>query len=83
MEGFVEYINYLYYSGVLQNLQKQLTKSSNENNDSFQRAIQSIEEKIKDYESKPEKQKKGHFLKDTFNSYRSIASRDFKGFEKI
>ncbi|GMT49686.1 MAG: hypothetical protein IEMM0008_1225 [bacterium] len=71
----MEHINYLYYNGVLQNLHKHLQKSP-EHKESFHRAIQSIENRLKEYESEPVTQKqRGRFLKATFESYLSQTTR--------
>ena len=73
----MEHINYLYYHGVLQNLQKHLSQSSG-SKDSLSRAIQSIENKLKNYETQPKEVERGRFLSNTFDSYLSKAKKDFK-----
>ncbi len=71
----MEHINYLYYNGVLQNLQRHLQKS-HDNKEGFHRAIESVENRIKEYESEPVTQKqRGRFLKATFESYLSQATQ--------
>ncbi len=70
----MEHINYLYYNGVLQNLHKHLQKS-HDNKETIHRAIQSIEGRMKEYESASLTQKnRGRFLKTTFESYLSQAT---------
>ncbi len=71
----MEHINYLYYNGVLQNLHKYLQKS-HDNKETIHRAIQSVEDRMKEYESEPLTQKnRGRFLKTTFESYLSQATQ--------
>lgn len=74
----MEHINYLYYTGVLQNLKKNLSNSSHDNKEAFSRAIEKIESRLKEYETKPQKASEGQFLKHTYQDYLSKASYDFK-----
>ena len=62
----MEHINYLYYNGVLQNLHKHLN-NTNVNKNVLNRAIKTIENRLKEYELKPEESKRGRFLQNTFH----------------
>ncbi|MDH4130080.1 MAG: hypothetical protein OEV44_15085 [Spirochaetota bacterium] len=66
----MDQMNYIYYNGVLQNLQKQLIKP-NADKDALNRAIKSIENRIKEFESKPTEYQRGKFLHNSFQNHLS------------
>ena len=67
MEGFyyMEYIDYVYYNGVLKNLTKQLDGSSG-SKESINRAIENVQIRLKEYENKGEKEKENPYYHNPF-----------------
>ncbi len=72
VELFMEHISYLYYHGVLKNLHQRLKEEDN-NKESLNRAIESVNRRIKEYETKPERYKLKRFLQETYDTYQNYA----------